>query len=231
MTAFANLAPQVQALIPSFVAQHYEVHEWRNATTIFRTVHPGQWTELIDVLSRFRLKKSYIVKGGGNKSKIAIYFDEELGKVGWQEVLFDTTVTVNQTSYDVPTHKVDCFKGKIALEVEWNNKDPFFDRDLNNFRLLFDLRTVDVGVIVTRTDDLQLLFNDLGRRTSFGQSTTHMSKLLPKIDGGGAGGCPVIVFGIKSSLFEDDHPIVTAEDAEAAEILNQAGAIDSDQGE
>jgi hypothetical protein len=39
-----------------------------------------------------------------------------------------------------PIHKVDCYKNKIALELEWNNKDPFFDRDLNNFRLLFDLR-------------------------------------------------------------------------------------------
>ena len=41
-----------------------------------------------------------------------------------------------------PTHKVDCYKNRIALEIEWNNKDPFFDRDLNNFRLLFDLRAI-----------------------------------------------------------------------------------------
>jgi hypothetical protein len=36
----------------------------------------------------------------------------------------------------------------VALEVEWNNKDPFYDRDLNNFRLLFDLQVIDVGVIM-----------------------------------------------------------------------------------
>ena len=34
---------------------------------------------------------------------------------------------------------------RLALEIEWNNKDPFFDRDLNNFRLLFDLRAIQVG--------------------------------------------------------------------------------------
>jgi len=33
---------------------------------------------------------------------------------------------------------VDCFKNRVAIEVEWNNKDPFYDRDLNNFRLLYD---------------------------------------------------------------------------------------------
>ena len=41
-----------------------------------------------------------------------------------------------------PTHRIDCFKNHVALEIEWNNKDPFYDRDLNNFRLLFDLRAI-----------------------------------------------------------------------------------------
>ena len=29
--------------------------------------------------------------------------------------------------------------------MEWNNKDPFFDRDLNNFRLLFELALYKLG--------------------------------------------------------------------------------------
>jgi hypothetical protein len=28
-----------------------------------------------------------------------------------------------------------------------------------------------------------------------------MSKLLPKLEGGGGGGCPVLVFGIRRSLY------------------------------
>ncbi len=94
----------------------------------------------------------------------------------------------------------------VAFETEWNNKDPFFDRDLNNFRLLFDLRVVQVGVIVTRSDELQALAVELGRdRQSYGASTTHLSKLLPRLEGGGGGGCPVVVFGIKRSAFSDDR--------------------------
>jgi len=92
----------------------------------------------------------------------------------------------------------------VAIELEWNNKDPFFDRDLNNFRLLFDLRVVSVGVIITRCDDLQDIFDTLGRGDSFGASTTHMSKLLPKLQGGGGGGCPILVFGIRKSLYVED---------------------------
>lgn len=231
VTAFADLSPQIQALFPPHIVANYEIHEWRNATTIFNLVHPDEWRELMDVLASFQLKKSYIVKGGGNKSKIAIYFDQHLGAFGWAERLFDTTITVNADSYDVPTHKVDCFKNKIALEVEWNNKDPFFDRDLNNFRLLFDLRTVDVGVIVTRTDALQDIFNDLGRGSSYGMSTTHMSKLLPKIDGGGAGGCPVLVIGIEPSLYVDDQPVVTPTEQRQAELIEQAESITADEDE
>jgi restriction endonuclease BglII len=56
---------------------------------------------------------------------------------------------VDDIEHAAPTHKVDCYKNRVALEVEWNNKDPFFDRDLNNFRLLFELRAIDVGVIIT----------------------------------------------------------------------------------
>jgi hypothetical protein len=99
---------------------------------------------------------------------------------------------------------VDCFKGRVALEVEWNNKDPFYDRDLNNFRLLFDLRAISVGVIITRCDELQVIFNALGKGSSYGASTTHMSKLLPRLEGGSGGGCPILVFGITEKLYVED---------------------------
>jgi hypothetical protein len=63
---------------------------------------------------------------------------------GWIEREFATSVKVDEKVMDSPTHKVDCYKNRIALEIEWNNKDPFFDRDLNDFRLLFDLRAISV---------------------------------------------------------------------------------------
>jgi hypothetical protein len=103
-----------------------------------------------------------------------------------------------------PIHSVDCFKGRVALEVEWNNKDPFYDRDLNNFRLLFDLQVIDVGVIVTRCSELQSIFDALERGPSFGNSTTHMNKLLPRLRGGSGGGCPIVVFGISRKLYIED---------------------------
>ncbi|RME87730.1 MAG: restriction endonuclease, partial [Zetaproteobacteria bacterium] len=122
---------------------------------------------------------------------------------GWWEKQFRTRMVVDDRTMDSPTHKVDCYRNRVAVEIEWNNKDPFFDRDLNNFRLLFDLRAISVGVIITRCDDLQKIFNNLGRGQSFGASTTHMSKLLPRIRGGGGGGCPILVIGITKKLYEE----------------------------
>ena len=188
--------------IPSALSAGFEIHQWRNAITILAGVHASEWNDILEMLGGFVLRKSYIDTGGGRKSKVSAALDTALYGRGWVEKKFDTAVVVDGITYPSPTHKVDCYKGKVGLEVEWNNKDPFFDRDLNNFRLLFELRAIEVGVMVTRCDELQRVFDGLGRGDSYGQSTTHMSKLLPKIEGGGAGGCPVVVFGIRAALYD-----------------------------
>jgi hypothetical protein len=190
--------------LPKFIRDNYEIHEWRHASAILRQDFPDEYEDVIDVLTRFRLQKSHIAVGGGRKSKVAGWIDGELIKRGWVEKSFSTSITVDKNEMESPTHAVDCFKNNIAIEIEWNNKDPFFDRDLNNFRLLFDLRAVSVGIIITRCDELQEIFDLLGRGKSYGSSTTHMSKLLPRLQGGSGGGCPVLIFGIRSSLYVED---------------------------
>lgn len=190
---------------PPDIHDMYEVHEWKHASAILKHDFPNEWNDLIELLRAFRLRKSWIEKGGGHKTELAAWIDDFLGKRGWLEKHFDTAIIVDQTKRESPTHKVDCYKNSIALEVEWNNKDPFFDRDLNNFRLLFDLRTVSVGIIFTRCDELQILFKELGRGKSYGASTTHMSRLLPRIAGGSGAGCPLIAIGIRRKLYLENE--------------------------
>lgn len=187
--------------LPTSIAANYEVHEWKHASAILASDFPDEWADIIALMSQFKLCKSWIAVGGGSKSKVAGHIDKYLFERGWREKKFNTSVKVDDEIKDSPTHKVDCYKNKVALEIEWNNKDPFFDRDLNNFRLLFDLRAISVGVIITRCDELQEIFDQLGRGSSFGNSTTHMSKLLPRIEGGSGAGCPLIVFGITRNLY------------------------------
>lgn len=190
--------------ISEFIHSHYEVYEWKHAIAILKQDYPEEWKDIVEVLTDFRLLKSAINVGGGQKSKVAGVLDKAFYRRGWKEKQFHTRVVVDEQVMDSPTHKVDCYKNEVALEIEWNNKDPFYDRDLNNFRLLFDLRTVSVGIIVTRSNELQKIFDEIGRGSSFGQSTTHMSKLLFRVEGGGGGGCPILVFGITRALYEED---------------------------
>ena len=190
--------------LPPFVLDHYEVHEWRHASAILREDFADEWNDIIAVTQEFRLHKSWIDKSAGSKSNVSSFIDSFLYARGWEEKEFTTQVIVDDVVRDTPTHKVDCFRNRVALEIEWNNKDPFYDRDLNNFRLLFELGAISVGVIITRCDDLQELFVELGRGASYGASTTHMSKLLPRIEGGGGAGCPILVFGISKKLYSED---------------------------
>lgn len=191
--------------IPAEIRGLYEIHEWKHASAILQSDFSEEWIDIVDVLTKFRLRKSWLTKGGGRKSKISGFIDDFLYQRGWLEKDFSTRVVVDDQTMETPTHKIDCYKNRIALEIEWNNKDPFFDRDLNNFRLLFDLRAISVGIIITRCDELQNIFNDLGRGSSFGASTTHMSKLLPRIEGGSGAGCPLLVFGISRNLYIEDE--------------------------
>jgi hypothetical protein len=195
---------QNHPLIPEDIAQRYDIREWRNGFAVLAAARPDEWKEIIEVLRGFRLLRSDIANPGGSKSDIARKIDSHFTRLGWEEKQFKTKITVDEHTYDSPTHKVDCYKNRVALEVEWNNKDPFFDRDLNNFRLLFDLRAIDVGIIVTRASDLQGIFNELGRGPSYGNSTTHLDKLLPRLEGGGGGGCPVVVIAIRKEAYVND---------------------------
>jgi hypothetical protein len=201
----------VERFVPEDIRVLYEVHEWRNGLAVLSAANPEEWSDLLKVLREFRLFHTEIATPGGRKSLIADRLDGAFKKLGWKEKRFDTRIVVDGVEHVSPTHEVDVLKSRVALEVEWNNKDPFYDRDLNNFRLLFDLRVIDVGVIITRCSELQDLFVEVGRdKASYGQSTTHMSKLLPRLEGGGGGGCPVVVFGIRRAAYVDDRPVPPA---------------------
>jgi len=164
-------------LVPPDICERYHVKEWRNATGVLCTAFPSEWQDIQDVLRSFRLLKSEVLVGGGNRSLISRRIDSAFYARGWQEKDFATSIIVDEHKTDSPTHAVDCFRNYVAVEMEWNNKDPFFDRDLNNFRLLFELRAIEVGIIITRSWELQAIFKQLGKGSSYGKATTHHEKL------------------------------------------------------
>jgi hypothetical protein len=209
----------VLADLPTFVRENYEIHEWKHASAVLRKDFPGEWGDITSILSAFRLYRTDIMTPGGSKSPVAGLIDQSFEERGWTEKGFDTQVVVDGIASPNPTHKIDCYKNKIAVELEWNNKDTFYDRDLNNFRILFELRAISVGVIITKADGLGGLIKSLGSDMwkKYGTSTTWMSKLLPRIQGGGGGGCPILVFGITDKLYKpESRPAIEIARAAAA---------------
>jgi hypothetical protein len=175
--------------IPRRIREKYHIEERGHASAILATDFPNEFRDIMDCLRRFILRKSEILTPGGGKSPISVAIDGFLRARGWQEKSFDIKITVDGKPVPIPTHSIDDFKNEVGLEVEWNNKTEFYDRDLNNFRLLKELRVLSVGVMITRMSELQALFNRLGKGKSYGASTTHWNKLIPKVDGGGARCC------------------------------------------
>lgn len=188
--------------LPREIRLKYHVHERHHACAILASDFPDEWEDLLEGLLQLRLPKSEILTPGGGKSPISQGIDGFFAKRGWKERSFQIRVLVDGTETLSPTHHVDYFKNRIAIETEWNNKDPFYDRDLTTFRLLFDLNVLSVGVIITRGDELQKIFDKLGKGSSYGQSTTHLSKLIPKMANRASGGCPVLAFGMTDKLYD-----------------------------
>src|SRR5437879_10902906 len=179
--------------IPSAVRRKYHIEERGHASAILASDFPREFADIMDCLREFVLRKSHILTPGGGRSPISAALDGFFHGRGWHEKSFDIKITIDGNPVPIPTHKIDNFKNKVGLEIEWNNKTEFYDRDLNNFRLLFDLRVLSVGIIITRCDELQDIFDSIGRGSSYGQSTTILSKLMYKISGGSGGGCPILV--------------------------------------
>lgn len=189
--------------LPERIRRDYVLHEVHHACAVLRHDFPDEWTDLVEALERLRLPRSQILAKGGNKSPISrgingFFYDRK-----WAEKKFQIQVTVDGQVTLAPTHHVDYFRNRVAIETEWNNKDPFFDRDLTTFRLLFDLNVLSVGVIITRADELQKIFNQLGKGASYGQNTTHMSQLIGRLNNRGPGGCPVLAVGMTGRIYDE----------------------------
>ena len=82
--------------------------------------------------------------------------------------------------------------------MEWNSKDQTFDRDLYAFRTFYECNVISCGVIITRDESLNRIFEALGKKIKkkYGASTTWTGKLLPRIHARRHGGCPLLVVGL-----------------------------------
>lgn len=194
------MAPGIELHVPKDLRDLYEVHEYRHAAALLYSEFPEHYLEICEALRAFRFTRTQLLKSGGNESEIPKTFSNLLRSKGWVEGKLSASLVVDEQVVQQDTHKIDYIKGRVAFDLEWNSKDQTFDRDLFAFRTFFDYEKISVGILVTRSRDLDILFRELGIIQKYGASTTHLGKLLPRLKAGRGGGCPLLIFGITRKL-------------------------------
>jgi hypothetical protein len=112
--------------LPQAIRDGFEVHEWRHATAILETDFPGEWKDLCEVLSVFRLRGSYITKGGGEKSDVSEWFDKHLYKEGELPMSECADVVVEVLGGNVSQVYTGCERIKVVV-VDWDNAEASKD--------------------------------------------------------------------------------------------------------
>lgn len=185
-----------QDYIPTDILEKYEVHDYRHAAAILCHEFSTEFNEIMDALRNFTFSLDDIQSSGGNESNLPKRVSDVLRPMGWLEKKIRTEQVVDGEEVFTDSHFVDYMKGRVAFDMEWNSKDQTFDRDLYAFKEFFNNDRISVAVLLTRSNDLDPLFKELGLYSKYGASTTQMGKLLPRLRANRNGGCPVLVFGI-----------------------------------
>ena len=221
----ADLAGQVRDITVAGLPKGYDYKATRYADVILKEAFPSRFQDLTRALEMFAPTLDELRSGDGGRTVFVARFDQSLadqqedGQAVWgkQNITIEKALGFEGNVAPISKvrgHEIDMFGlgsleqplPGIAVEMEWNNKDPFFDRDLINFQALHHEGAIAVGVIVTRSADLQNLISAVIRSKDggfkYGTSTTHWDKLVPRVNLGGGGECPLLLIGIRPERIE-----------------------------
>lgn len=205
------------------LADRFDFHSYGHALEILHESFPTEWNEIQNSLAALHISINDILQAGGNESPMPKKFDEILYPYGWREIRISGDLEVKKyprqnaqrrgkfakEPYEIDViegyidgHNIDFLKNRVAFDLEWNSKDQTFDRDLLAMRTYFECGLIDVGVIVTRAENLNDVFRNLGILSKYGASTTWMGKLIYRLDSRRNGGCPILAIGIRKECVE-----------------------------
>lgn len=147
-------------MLDSLTERGFQVQFHSHAKAILGVDFREAVDELEQAVAGLTIPIEEIVGSGGGEAKGTQRLRRALAQVGWVKTNFTIEKIINGTPRESISHEVDHVRtfggrGVIAMEIEWNNKDPFFDRDLENFKRLHAEGAIAVGVIVTRGASLQ----------------------------------------------------------------------------
>ena len=141
----------------------YDVMALHHAEAILKHDMSQAVADIESVLVGLEIPIEEIVRGGGGEAPSTQRKRHKLAELGWtkRNVTVRKLVAIDgdQRETQSLSHEIDhvkSFGGSVcALEIEWNNKDPFFDRDLESFKRLHAEGAISLGAIITRGQTLQ----------------------------------------------------------------------------
>jgi len=138
----------------------FQVLPLHHAEAILKHDMGGAVDDIEAVLQDLVIPIEELVHGGGGEGQLTQRIRRALADGhGWKKHIFEIKKTVDGIEKESISHEIDHVKvfptGTFALEIEWNNKDPFFDRDLENFKRLHADGVISIGAIITRGTSLQ----------------------------------------------------------------------------
>lgn len=156
-------------MLDSLIAKGFQVEFLSHARAILSVDFPDALAELESALASTTIPIEEIIVGGGGEAKGTQRLRKTLAAMGWPKTVFRIERRINDVPRESQSHEIDhvrTFKSgaRIALEIEWNNKDPFYDRDLESFKRLHSDGAISVGIIVTRGKSLHENMRYLVRR-------------------------------------------------------------------
>ncbi|BCH24114.1 BglII/BstYI family type II restriction endonuclease [Mesorhizobium sp. L-8-3] len=145
-------------MLDSLRSRGFQVEFHSHARSILEGEFPEAVAELEEVLLGATIPIEEIIGSGGGETKGTQRLRRGLKAKGWDTVTFTVEKIINGVARESVSHKMDHVRSfigddrtyTIAMEIEWNNKDPFYDRDLENFKRLHADGAISIGVIVTR---------------------------------------------------------------------------------
>lgn len=149
-------------MFESLISRGHQVRFESHARAILRADFPTAVAELEHAIASATVPIEEIIAGGGGEAKGTQRLRRALVSLGWRKTIFRVEKLINGVPRESQSHEVDHVRefelegrlARIALEIEWNNKDPFFDRDLENFKRLHADGAISMGVIITRGQSL-----------------------------------------------------------------------------
>lgn len=146
-------------MFDSLLASGFQIEFHSHAEAILSVDFPEVVEQLEAILIGSTIPIEEIVGSGGGETKGTQRLRRALHDHGWRKHKFEVQRTIDGVTRESISHEVDHIArfnaGVVALEIEWNNKDPFFDRDLENYKRLHADGAISLGILITRGVSLQ----------------------------------------------------------------------------